>query len=79
MNANLNANRRTAVLVGVLYIVGTVSGILSLVLSQPLRDAADPLAGAAANANPVTVAALLVLLMGLSLAMLAVLLYAGLR
>lgn len=79
MNTNLNANRRTAVLVGVLYIIGTVSGVLSLVLSQPLRDAADPLAGAAANANQVTVAALLVLLMGLSLAMLAVVLYPILR
>jgi hypothetical protein len=79
MNVNLNTNRRTAILAGVLYITGTVAGILSLVLSQPLRDAPDPLAGAAANANQVTVAALLVLLMGLSLAMLAVVLYPVLR
>ena len=51
--------RTNAVIAGVLYIIGTVAGILSLGLSQPLRDAPDPLAGAAANANQVTVAALL--------------------
>jgi hypothetical protein len=63
----------------VLYIIGTVAGILSLVFSQPLRNAQDPLAGAAANADQVIVAALFVLLMGLSLAMVPVVLYPILR
>ncbi len=68
-----------AAVAGVLYIIGTVAGILSLALSQPLRDARDPLAGAAANANQVIVAALCVLLMCLSLAMVPVVLYPVLK
>jgi hypothetical protein len=75
----VNTYRTNATIAGVLYIVGTVAGILSLVLSQPLRDAHDPLAGAAANANQVTVAALCVVLMGLSLAMVPVVLYPVLK
>ena len=75
----MNTYRTNAIVAGVLYIIGTVAGILSLALSQPLRDARDPLAGAAANANQVIVAALCVLLMGLSLAMVPVVLYPVLR
>ena len=75
----MNTYRTNATIAGVLYIIGTVAGILSLALSQPLRDARDPLAGAAANANQVTVAALCVLLMGLSLAMVPVVLYPVLK
>jgi len=59
----------------VLYIIGTVAGILSLVLSAPVRDAQNLLTGVAANANQVIVATLFVLLMGLSLAMVPVVLY----
>ena len=75
----MNTYRTNAIVAGVLYIIGTVAGILSLALSQPLRDARDPLAGAAANANQVIVAALCVLLMGLSLAMVPVVLYPVLK
>ena len=71
--------RSNAISAGVLYIIGTVAGILSLVLSGPLRNAEDALAGAAANANQVIVAALFVLLMVLSLAMVPVVLYPVLR
>jgi len=75
----MNTYRKTAIIAGVLYIIGTVAGILSLVLSQPVRAAQDALAGVAANANQVIVAALFVLLMGLSLAMVPVVLYPVLR
>ncbi len=75
----MNIYRSNATVAGVLYIIGTVAGILGLALSQPLRDAREPLAGAAANANQVIVAALCVLLMGLSLAMVPVVLYPVLR
>ena len=71
----MNTYRSNAIIAGVLYIIGTVAGILSLALSQPVRAAQDALAGVAANANQVIVAALFVLLMGLSLAMVPVVLY----
>ena len=75
----MNTYRSNAIIAGVLYIIGTVAGILSLVLSQPVRAAQDALAGVAANANQVIVATLCVLLMGLSLAMVPVVLHPILR
>ena len=75
----MNTYRKNAIIAGALYIIGTVAGILSLVLSQPVRAAQDALAGVAANANQVIVAALFVLLMGLSLAMVPVVLHPILR
>ena len=75
----MNTYRTNAVVAGALYIIGTVAGIASLALSQPLRAAGDPLAGAAANANQVIVAALCVVLMTLSLAMVPVVLYPVLK
>ncbi len=75
----MNTYRTNATIAGVLYIIGTVAGILSRALSQPLRDAQDLLVSAAANAHQVTAAALCVLLMCLSLAMVPVVLYPVLR
>jgi len=75
----MNTYRKNAIIAGVLYIIGTVAGILSLVLSQPVRAAQDALAGVVANANQVIVATLFVLLMGLSLAMVPVVLHPILR
>ena len=71
--------RSNAIIAGVLYIIGTVAGILSLVLSAPVRDTQDLLTSVAANADQLRVAALFVLLMGLSLAMFSVVLYPILR
>jgi hypothetical protein len=75
----MNAYRTNATIAGVLYIIGTVAGILSLALTQPLRGAQHLLPVAAANANLVIVAALCVLLMCLSLALVPVALYPVLK
>ncbi len=75
----MNTYRSNAMIAGVLYIVGTVAGILSLVLSQPVRAAQDSLASVAASANQVIVATLCVLLMSLALAMVPVVLHPILR
>jgi hypothetical protein len=71
----MNTYRKTAVTVGVLYIIGTAAGVLSVVVTDPVLNGSDVLANVAANPNPLTMGALLVLLMGLALAMVPVLLF----
>ena len=70
----MNNYRKTAIIVGVLYIIGTLSGILSMASSGPLREAAY-LGSIAVNPNQIVVAALFILLMGLALALVPILLF----
>jgi len=70
----MNNYRKTAIVVGVLYIIGTVSGVLSVASSGPIREAAY-LGSIAANPNQIVIAALFVLLMGLALALVPIMLY----
>jgi len=71
----MNTHRKTAVLIGILFIIGTVSGILSGVMTAPIRtDAAYPLNIGGSETQWIT-GTLFVLLMGLALAMVPVLLY----
>jgi hypothetical protein len=70
----MNNYRKTASLVGVLYIIGTVAGILSVAASAPVREATY-LSSIAANPNQIVVAALFILLMGLALALVPILLF----
>jgi len=65
--------------VGVLYIIGTVAGILSVAFSTPVLDGSDFLTKVSANQNQFATAALFVLLMGLALAMVPVMLFPILR
>jgi hypothetical protein len=71
----MNVYRITAIAVGVLYIIGTAAGILSVSVALPIVDAPDDLVQSSANANQVIFGALLVLTMGLALAMVPVLMY----
>ncbi|MAU13831.1 MAG: hypothetical protein CL607_28700 [Anaerolineaceae bacterium] len=75
----MNTYRRTAVIVGVLYIIGTASGILSLaatssVLVEP-PTFLEVFSQISANQSQLILGALLILLMGLSLAMIPVVMY----
>ncbi len=72
-------HRAAATTAGVLYITGTVAGFLSLVVSAPIRGASDPLAYGAEHSGTVVTVALLVLVMGLSLAFVPVVLFPVLR
>ena len=72
-------NRKTAAVVGVLYIIGTVAGILSVVFSTPILDGPDFLIKVSANENQFVIAALFVLLMGLALAMVPVMMFSILK
>jgi hypothetical protein len=71
----LNTNRKTAIIVGVLYIIGTVTGVLSVVFTQPILDDADYLIKVSANGNQIIMGALFVLTMGLALAMVPVVMF----
>ena len=72
-------SKKTAIMVGVLYITGTVAGILSLVFTGPIRNARDHLVHVSANENQAVMGALFVLLMGLALAMIPIVLFPILR
>jgi len=71
----MNTNRRVAILVGVLFIIGTVSGILSAVYTGSILGASDYLVQVVANKMQMITGAFFVLLMGLSLAMVPVMMY----
>jgi hypothetical protein len=68
-------NRKTALIVGVLYIIGTVAGILSLVSTGPILEGPDYLTQVFTNPDQVVTGALLVLTMGLALAMVPVVMF----
>lgn len=71
----MNSNRKAAIRVGVLYIIGTVAGVLSVVfLGNTLSDASY-LVRVSENQNQIVTASLLVLTMGFSLAMMSVVLF----
>ena len=62
--------RMAATLVGVLYIIGTVSGVASAIVSGGLPGAAGP-----AGATTASVTALLILVMGVALALIPAVLF----
>ena len=71
----MNTYRKTATIVGVLYIIGTVTGVLSVVFTGSILDEPDYLISVSANANQVILGALFVLIMGLALAMVPVVMF----
>ena len=75
----MREHRAAATTAGILYITGTVAGVLSVVVIAPVSDAGDPLAAGAQHSGAVVTGALLVLVMGLSLAFVPVVLFPVLR
>ena len=68
----MSADRKAAVWIGVLYIIGTVGLVLSVVVTDAILSGPAYLAQVAAQPNQVAVGALLVLLAGFALAMVPV-------
>ena len=66
---------KTARIVGVLFIIGTVAGILSVVVTGSILADPEYLIKASANENQIIIGALLVLTMGFALAMVPVMLF----
>jgi hypothetical protein len=71
----MTTNRKTAIIVGVLFIVGTVSGILSAVFTGSIFGDPDYLVKIAENNAQVRLGAVFVLVMGFSLAMVPVMMF----
>jgi Domain of unknown function (DUF4386) len=75
----MSTNRKTAIIVGVLYIIGTVAGVLSVVVTQPILGGPDYLTKIAANESQIVTGILLVLTMGFALAMVPAVLFSILK
>ena len=71
----MNTYRKTAVIVGILFIIGTVSGVLAGVVTAPIRAGSTYPLNVSASETQWIIGTLFVLLMGLSLAMMPVMLY----
>jgi len=75
----MNTYRMNAVGAGVLYIIGTVAGIFSLIYGGSVLDMPDYLAQVSADPNQVVIGSLFILTMGLALAMVPVVLFPVLK
>lgn len=77
--ASTDAARRTARVVGVLFLVATAAGGLSVAVTEPVLGSGDLLAGVSAHKTQVLLGALLVLVMGVAVVGLSVAAYPVLR
>lgn len=71
----MDTNRKTAIIVGVLYIIGTVAGILSAVFAGELLSTPDYLLQISSHGSQFLLGALFVLTMGFVLAMIPVMMF----
>ncbi len=71
----MNTYRKTAVIVGILFIIGTVSGILAAVFTAPIMGESTFPLNISASESQWIIGTLLILLMGFPLAMVSVFLY----
>ena len=71
----MNTYRKNALGVGIFYIIGTVSGVLSMLNLGSFLEDPNYLANIAADETKVILGAVYILIMGLALAMVPVLLY----
>ncbi len=75
----MNTNRKTARIVGALFITATVAGILSVAFAKAFLDSPDYLIGISANQNQVLIGALFLFIMAAASAGIAISLYPILR
>lgn len=78
-NEKLEKNKKTARSVGVLFIIGTVAGILSAIVIPPILNDPEYLVKFSENRNMVILGVLLVLTMGISLSLMSVVLFPVLK
>lgn len=71
----MEENRKTAGIVGVLFIIGTVAGVLSVLVAGPVLNAPDGLVKIAEKENQLILGTLLYLVMGFALAFVPVMMF----
>lgn len=71
----MTSDRKAAIAVGVLYILGTVAGVVAALITPAIGPDVDVLAQVAANRSTMIASALLVLTMGFALSALAAVFY----
>lgn len=72
---SMRSDRKTATLVGVLFIVADLAGVVSVLLVGRILDEPGALAKVATNHDRLVAGALLVVVLGLALAMIPILMY----
>ncbi len=79
MNTNIvrsqGTNRKTAAVVGLLFIIGTVSGVLGALIGEPILGAPDYLSKLSANEGQMLIYTLLMFIMGVACAGIGLALY----
>lgn len=71
----MNSNRMNAAIVGVLFIIGTVTGTIAAIIGNPILDAPDYLTSISANESQIIIGTFLVFLMGVACAGIGLALY----
>ncbi len=71
----MKSNKKAARIVGVLFIMATVAGVLSVVFSGPILEEPLNLINVSANENQVITAGLLMLIMGFAVAGIGIMMY----
>ena len=71
----LDHYRKTAIIVGVLFIVATIAGMIGAIFIGPITDDPDYLVNTSAHENEVALGALLTLIMGVSVVGIAVMIF----
>lgn len=72
---NTNPSRKTAIIVGILFIIGTVAGVFSGIVTDPVLNDPNYLANVVANESKIALGSLLILVMGFPLAMVPVMMF----
>ncbi len=75
----MNSNRKTAIIVGVLFIIATVAYSLGVILLDPILGGSDYLTSASENENQVIIGAFLVLIDSVAVAGIGIVIYPVLK
>ncbi|MBE0517974.1 MAG: DUF4386 domain-containing protein [Thermoplasmata archaeon] len=71
----MDSHRKTAMIVGILFVVATVAGMIGAILTGPITDDPDYLVNTSAHENEVALGALLYLIMGVAVVGIAVMIF----